>query len=523
MRYDEEARRSAGRHPITLSRRQLLGRTSSGLASLAGLYLAACSSSGKPRAGGTSAPRQAPTGAINASTPQAATSPQPGGRFNVSFTIPNAPLDPQGASSLPQFLTAGVYSRLLRFKNGLDPNAIADHNVEPDLAMQVESPDAGTWTFKLRSDAKFANLAPVNGHAVEAEDVKATFTRALTKATNPNRAALSMIDPDQIQTPDATTVSFRLKYPYAAFQQLMASSAYSLILPREALAGSLDPSKQVIGSGPFLLDSFQPDSQYLYKKNVDWFDKALGTQVDEVRVAIIVDTNTAEAQFTSKQLDTLSVPIVDLQTMQRNNPKASVLKAHYGASMPIYLPMGDTGSPFQDIRVRRAVSMALDRDSLIKAVYSGEGEMPVFVPTYMGKWSLTVQQRDPSLAQWYKFDPAEARKLLAAAGHTDLELKLLYVQQFGGVYQTLAEAVSNMLIKSGIKTTLVSQDYNQDFIKGGHGSRQGNFKDNEMVFGAIAPYTDADEFVFGYFHSSSATNAEKLNDPAYDAMVDKSR
>src|SRR5581483_1757334 len=100
---------------------------------------------------------------------------------------------------------------------------------------------------KLRPDAKFHNVAPVNGHAVEAEDMKATFTRALNPATNnPNRGALDFINAAQITTPDKQTVVFKLNYPYAPFRSTLASPAYSLLFPREVLSGGYDPSKTVI-------------------------------------------------------------------------------------------------------------------------------------------------------------------------------------------------------------------------------------------------------------------------------------
>src|SRR5207244_5657973 len=100
----------------------------------------------------------------------------------------------------------------------------------------------------------------------------ATFLRILNPATlDPNRSVFDMIDADQIQTPDPQTVVLRLKYPYAPFRSLLAAPAYSWIVPREAMAGAYDPSRTVIGSGPFILENAQPDIAYTYRRNPEWF------------------------------------------------------------------------------------------------------------------------------------------------------------------------------------------------------------------------------------------------------------
>src|SRR5437870_1289378 len=87
------------------------------------------------------------------------------------------------------------------------------HGRRAVLALSVESPDALAWTVKLRPEVRWHNVAPVSRRALDAEDVKASFTRALD-GKNPNRGSLTMIDPAKIETPAKDTVVFRLAYPY---------------------------------------------------------------------------------------------------------------------------------------------------------------------------------------------------------------------------------------------------------------------------------------------------------------------
>jgi peptide/nickel transport system substrate-binding protein len=495
-----------------MSRRGLLGAAArAGAAGLVATSLAACGSKG----------RLAPVG-------QSATSTQPraGGTFNTSISY-NALLDPQKVSAGAQVAVGGVYSRLFRFVAGPDVKTFTDHDVENDLAASIESPDAVIWTVKLRPDARFHNIPPVNGHAVEADDVKATFVRALDPATsNPNRGSIGMIDPSQIEMPNKQTVVFKLAYPYAPFHKTLASPAYAMIFPREVLTGAYDPAKTVIGSGPFLLDSVQPDVATTYKRNADWFEKGR-PYVDAYRVAVISDTAQQQAQFAAGNLDEISPGTPDdLAAIRQQVPKALTLKAPNAAPYPMWLQLGDPTSPFLDVRLRRALSMAIDRDALGKVVYAGEYEQMLALPSYMGKWALHVQDLAPDVQQYYKPNPTAVKQLLDAAGATSLQLR--FVNIVNGAFSTpnyekQVQALANMLNAAGIKTTIITQDYNKDYIDSGHGSRQGYYDKDMVLFAAISSYTDADEFLFSYFHSKSTSNEERLKDPQLDAMIDKER
>src|ERR1700730_1208331 len=76
---------------------------------------------------------------------------------------------------------------------------------------------------------------------------------------------------------------------------------------------------------------------------------------------------------------------------------------------------------------------------------------------------------------------------------------------------------------AGIKSTIVNGDFNKDFIDAGHGWRQGYFDKDMVMFAGQAAYTEADDWLYSYFHSKSTSNQEHINDPALDAMIDKER
>jgi peptide/nickel transport system substrate-binding protein len=499
-----------------LNRRSLLAAGMVTGVGVAGTALLGCS--GQSKTGQTSS--QATTASGSGGTPK------PGGTLIV-YLATSYPLDPQKVSASAQAVPGPAMSRVFKFKTSTDPATIADHVYEPDLGLSAESPDAITWTVKLRNDAKFANIAPVNGHAVEAEDIKATFTRALDPATSsPNRGQLNMIDASQITTPDKQTVVFKLNYQYAPFRSLLASPAYSWIFPREVLSGGYDPSKVVIGSGPFVFDSIQPDVAYTYKRNPDWHLKPM-PYVDSLKIAIVPDNSQQIGQFTAGNLDeyTVSNPF-DLPTVKQQNPKATIVKVPVGGPPShFYFQLGEPTSPFQDIRVRRAFSMAFDRTAVAKVVFNGEGVPTVFVPLYMGKWALPVDKLDSATQQYYKYDPAQVKQLLAAAGQSNIQVRV--VNPFASTNNvTMAKTVEvmNQSYNSvGIKSQIVNGDFNKDFIDAGKGWRQGYFDKDMVMFAGQAAYTEADDWLFSYFHSKSTSNQEHISDPKLDAMIDKER
>jgi peptide/nickel transport system substrate-binding protein len=368
----------------------------------------------------------------------------------------------------------------------------------------------------------------VNGHPVEAEDIKASYTRALNPA-NPGRGTYDMIDPAQITTPDKQTVVFKLKYAYAPFTKILASDSYGWILPREALAGSYDPAKTVIGSGPFILDSYTPDVALTYKKNPNWHFKGQ-PYVDGIRWAIVTDSATAQSQFTGGHLDVLGTADGigfspnDVKSIAQQNPKATQIDGDPAAGQIIFFQLGDPASPFQDVRLRRAFSLAIDRDAISKAIYNNDTEPQWYAYLEIGKWALHQSDLPSSTLDYYKLNASQAKQLVSAAGAENKQFKLVYATGYlTPAYEQAAQTIANMLNSAGIKTTLVSVDYVKDFIAGGKGIRYGNYPSDEIVFAGISPSPDIDGFIYNYYDSKSTSAPSRLTDPKLDDMISKGR
>lgn len=449
--------------------------------------------------------------------------PRPGGTLNTSIPVNPNTLDSQATKSIPATSVGGnVLSRLFGHKTATDPKVTLDQVIENELGISMESPDALTWTVKLRTDAKFQNIPPVNGHAVEAEDVKASYVRALTIPDSAIKSTIPMVDQNQVETPANDTIVFKLKYPFGPFSQLLAGSqSGARVYPRELLAGAYDPTKVVIGCGPFILDNYQPDVALTYKKNPEWFGKPM-PYVDGQRTAIIADTAQQLAQFSAGNLDEMNIDINNLDTAKRNNPRAQLVTTPYPNSYQLFSHMDDPASGFRDIRVRHALSLAIDREAIGKAVFNGQYQNNGVLASAKGKWALPPDQLG-SASQWFKYDPAQAKQLLAASGAADQFHKLLYpTKAYGPQFDTIAQMLNPMLTAVGFKTQLVGIDYATEFINVGKGVLYGHYDRDALVLAIWMSGGDIPEYaLFKALEPGGDTNHPKVDDPDMKQMVDK--
>jgi peptide/nickel transport system substrate-binding protein len=517
------------------SRRTLLRAVAGTGAGLTALALAGCKSTGGTRsstAPGTQAPA---TGAAarpsdklllgRSGTQPANETPRTGGTVTWAAGSNPPSLDPHRTSSaFTNDLLSPVLSRLLQYAPVWDSIQSLDRKIVPGLASSVESPDGATWTLKLQPNAKFHNVPPVNGHAVEAEDIKATFTRALA-STNPSRGVFDMVDPNKIDTPSSDTVVLKLNYPYAPMQSLMASGTYCWMLPREALAGTYDLTKTVIGSGPFTLDKYTPDVALTYKKNPDYFEKGL-PYIDNAQINIVPDANAQLAQFTAGHLARVTnIATSDLPTAQQQNPNADSIPLWEHGGEVIYFQLRDPASPFQDIKLRRALSLAVDRDAVGKATSADRYALSFNVTLDEGKWAIRSEDLPADTAQWYKYNPQMAKQMFDQFGLTGKSFKYLFPWPHprGEPLRKAVQAIFSMLKTLPWDLNYVEIDYTREWVGGGKGVRYGNFPPTSLVVTGIEGSSGYDGYLYNWWDSHSSSGISGLNDAKFDSMIDKAR
>jgi peptide/nickel transport system substrate-binding protein len=408
-------------------------------------------------------------------------------------------------------------SRLIKFKTGADPAVTLSSDVDGDLAASWETHDALTWTFKIRPSARFHDLSPVNGHAVEGEDVKQSLARELSIG-GPGSSGLTMVDPSQIEVPSPDTVVFKLKNPTGAFTKVLGVNT-NPIFPREA-GVSYDPSKTVIGSGPFMLDSYTPDVAITFKRNPAWHFTGQ-PYLDTSRAAIIPDEAQQLAQFSAGNLDILATGLNNLDTAKRSSPKAQALTSLQRSEIIFVGHMNLPESPFRDPRVRHAISMAIDRDAIGKAVLGEPYAIAGLVSPAFGKWALPVNQFGDA-GTFFRYDPIRAKQLLAQAGGGDFFHTLYYPNNaYGSWFNTTVESVNSMLNAVGIKTRLVPLDYNKDFVASGKGVSFGNYPADGLIVVNSGGYSTAEDWLVSNFTPGTPRNKSQVSDDTLFSMVTK--
>ena len=448
-----------------------------------------------------------------AAKPAAAT-PKDGGVYRVHMWTENPPtLDPHlNISFRSQEFAAFFYSRLLMSKKGPGIPAQA-YIMEGDLAESWKVSDDGlTYTFNLRPEATWHNKAPLNGRPVTAQDVAWSFERFMK--VSPQKATFDQVA--DVTAPDERTVQFKLKEVYAPFEAAIGSPIF-WILPKEVIEADGDASKRAVGSGPFVFDKFDSGVSFTGKKNPAYYRKG-EPHVDEVVGLIIPDTATQMAGLRGRELDDVIVPQQELETLKKNNPEIQYVEWEFNYIPFVYWKLNQP--PFDDVRVRQAVSMALNRDEMINVVYSGRGNWNNAVPWALSEWWL--DPRGPEMGpngKYFKHDPAEAKQLLAAAGHPDgLKVEMLATPGYGQIWVQQVELVQQQLKAAGIDATIKMQEYAAYIGTTFRGQFEGG---NVLVFGLETPFTEPHDFLFNMYHPNGTRNHAGVNDPKLTELIEK--
>src|SRR5262245_17699752 len=216
-----------------------------------------------------------------------------------------------------------THSRLVRHKVGAEVQP-GTFIVEPDLAERWEQLDDTAYVFHLRQGVRWYNKPPVNGRELVAEDVKFTFDRFLTEKGNQDRELLESVD--RVEVVDRSTVKFVLKEPYVWLINTLAYSRSMWIIAPEVMDkfGDLKKPEAAIGTGPFMLERYEPNVKTVFKRNPDHFRQGQPS-VDGVDWLALEDPSSGLAMYRTGQLDCgnwhqWSVRQADLEAVKKSLP-----------------------------------------------------------------------------------------------------------------------------------------------------------------------------------------------------------
>jgi peptide/nickel transport system substrate-binding protein len=405
-----------------------------------------------------------------------------------------------------------VYSSLLRYKvgAGIPPGTFT---IEPHLAERWEALDDTTYLFHLRQGVKWHKKPPVNGRELVAEDVKFTFDRFLTEKGNPNRYMLESVD--RVEVVDRYTVKLLLKEPFVWLLNVLANPLGMWIVAPEVVQqyGDLKTPETAIGTGPFLLERYEPNVKTVFKRNPDHFRKDQ-PWVDEVEWLVIDDPSTRLAMYRTGQLDLMGVRQQDLEALKKSHPH--LVYQDYLSNVPQALYMRTDQPPFHDVRVRRAISMAIERQAIIEAVYLRGAPTPA-VARGLTEWSLPIDQLGEG-AKYYQYDPEKARRLLAEAGFPKgFKTPLHATGGYGPDLLDVVQLIQRYLKDVGIEVELKLQEYGAYIATTVAGKFEG------IAYGPFHTAWEPDSVLYGTYVPDQPRNAGHINDPKLTAMLKEQR
>src|SRR5207249_810255 len=314
--------------------------------------------------------------------------------------------------------------------------------LEPALAESwTTSADGKTWTFKLRRGVRFHN-----GREFVADDVKYTYERILDpKIGSGGRGYLSAID--QIDPVDKYTLRVTTKEPSASLLAGMAGG-WSAIVPREVIEQKGDLRRTAVGTGPFVLQEWVPQSHLKAKKNPDYWDKGK-PYVDAVELRVIPDEANIVAQLRTGNVHHALLEDNKNYLLVKDDKRLIALRSpRLGFDMVM---INHGRKPFQDVRVRQALSLAVDRQEVLQVAASGLGTVTGPLTPAMKPWALSLE----TFKEWYTPNPERAKKLLAEAGFPNGFKTTLKVIPTFPTMVAGAQVIAAQLKKVGVEAQIV--------------------------------------------------------------------
>ncbi len=452
----------------------------------------------------------------------AAQTPKRGGTINVRAWDPPH-WDPHLTISYKTHIAYSfTHSRLLKYKVGPGV-APGSFQIEGDLAESWSQPNETTYLFKLRKGVRFHAKAPVNGREVTAEDVVYSIDRFRTVKGNANAYMLSSVD--KVETPDKYTVKITLKEPYVWLLDMLANSHAVPIIAKECVEkfGDLKRHEATVGTGPWMLDSYRPNVGFTFVRNPSYFLAGL-PHIERVEVFVDEDNASRMAAFLAGKYDLgwefmgiiNRVDWVQIRdVLKTKRPKLQTVE--FTTPVLSHISMRTDKAPFSDVRVRRAMSMAIDRRAIIDALYEGVGTLNPAVPAALRDWSIPMDQLGEGLAN-YKYDPAAAKKLLAEAGVPNGFSATMEFTTYGStVLVDMSQLVLKYLKDVGIDAKLVTKEYGAYISSTFYG------KFDTLAFGPQTGFQEPDNHLFGQYYPGELKNQSHINDPVVADMLIRQR
>jgi ABC-type transport system substrate-binding protein len=406
-------------------------------------------------------------------------------------------------------IAAKLFNGLVRFNENLD--------IVPDIARSwTLSPDQLTYTFRLRRDVRFSN-----GRKVTAQDVRYSFERVLTPATKaPLTWVLDKIEGAHdflnggtphisgIRVVNDHTLVLRLEKPFGPFLSLLAMTTAYVVPPEEVARLGQDFGTHPVGSGPYTLSEWKHGQYVILMAREDYFEGR--PKLNGIYYRIIPEDLTAVMEFETGHIDILLIPSSEYKRYTSDPAWRDLVYGRPGLNS-YYLGLNCTRPPFNDVRVRRALNMAIDRQHILNTVFEKRGVL-ASGPIPPGLWKNGALARG---AAGYRYDLKKAKALIQEAGAEGATINI-YITADPEVLD-IVEVVQNYLAKAGLNAKITQLDWSA--FK--HAVNEG--EPDAFWLSWWADYPDPENFLYPLFHSASvgsSGNRTRCIDPEFDRLIE---
>ena len=377
--------------------------------------------------------------------------------------------------------------------------------------------------FHLRKGIHFHDKSPVNGREMTADDVVFSINRRFETPGNYLNAIVPPEDRPTVTAVDKYTVVLTPAPGQTTSSTFAVTADFARIVPREMVEeyGDLKDWKNACGTGPFLLVDYVPMSSLAFERNPNyWRKNPLHPEdtmpyIDSLTRLVIPDSSTRLAAMRTGKIDRLGVGWENAADLLGTNPELGYNRYLSAVSSNIYMRLDKPGLPWQDIKVRHALHMAIDLQAIADDYYEGNAEIlthPVVPYPEFSDLVYPFEELPESTKELFRYNPEKAKQLMIEAGYPDgFKTNIVCSAGYTDLLSIVKEYWWNNLgvdLIFDVKETAVYQSYH---IRSKH---------EEMLIA----YMDNANFLTGtYFHTGDALNASQMSDERMDRLFEELR
>lgn len=397
---------------------------------------------------------------------------------------------------VPASSSIQIYNRIYEALVGFSPGG----DIVPELAESWEILDDQTYKFNLRQGVRFHD-----GSEMTSQDVKFSYLRMIDpEGGSLARSYFDMVE--KIETPDDYTVIFYLDTPFADFL-INVGHTYAKIVPQAVVEEHGDLMNVAVGTGPFMLEEWVPDNYTFLKAFPDYYEEGI-PRLDGVRFVIMEDESAQMAAIRTGQAHMTDISPEGARIMEG---RRGVRVVEYPSFNYTYWAFNVTEAPFDDPKVRLAMSYAIDRELLAAVVYDGFADVTGPVPPSQEVWAVDISEY-PS----YQYNPEKALELLKEAGYDgDLSFEITASSAYPWLVDT-AVMIQEQLAQIGVQADIKMVDwgtYIQTWIH----------RDHQSMVGRNGAGSTPERALYFFFHTNGGANVWGFSNEEYDELVERAR